>query len=270
MPFTPVMESYLKPDWVASQFSAYKKSCDANCLKSGFSWPVCLEQALINVADALSCLKALPSDAFSSSNPGSNGNSFTNSLHWIATRLPPSPKPPSPPSPKPPTPAPTPSPPSPKPPTPAPTPSPPPSPHHCKVGDLVKCPGFSANCAGDQCCPDGSICPSADASFSGCAKRKTEDCTQPSPSPPSPPTPTPTPSPPGPTPAPTPTPPSPPSPQHCNVGDLVTCPGFTTKCAGDQCCPDGSICPSADSGFTGCAKEKKQDCTKQIEALIML
>jgi len=39
------------------------------------------------------------------------------------------------------------------------------------------------------------------------------------------------------------------------------CPGTTTNCAGNQCCPDGSACPSADDSFTGCAA-KKGDCTK--------
>jgi len=93
MPVTPVMESYLEPDWVAKQFPAYKKACDSDpiCLKSGFSWQVCLEQAVIDTAQALACLESLPSDAFSSANAGSNGNSLTNSLHWIATRPPPPP-----------------------------------------------------------------------------------------------------------------------------------------------------------------------------------
>jgi len=32
-------------------------------------------------------------------------------------------------------------------------------------------------CSGDQCCPDGSACPSASADFMSCPKPKLEDCT---------------------------------------------------------------------------------------------
>jgi len=52
----------------------------------------------------------------------------------------------------------------------------------CQVGDHVNCPGGEAQCAGNQCCPDGSVCPSAEASFTdpiGCAKGKVEDCLAP-------------------------------------------------------------------------------------------
>jgi hypothetical protein len=65
--------------------------------------------------------------------------------------------------------------------------------------------------------------------------------------------------------SPTPSPPPPPSPSpapsgSCNVGDLVTCvDGFT--CMGNQCCRDGSTCPSASSDFTACSG-KKSDCTR--------
>jgi hypothetical protein len=64
---------------------------------------------------------------------------------------------------------------------------------------------------------------------------------------------------PGPAPAPTPTPSG-----SCGVGDAVSCDGSTSSnemCAGNQCCPDGSTCPSADPTFTGCAVAKKFDCT---------
>jgi len=163
LPFTPVMESYLKPDWVSTQFPPYKAACDGdpNCLASGFSWQVCLEQGLVDAAGALECLKSLPGDAFSGTNAGSNGNSSTNSLHWLATRLPA----PAPPSPAPPSPAP-----------PSPGPAPPPSSRiGCEVGEEVNCPGSAAKCAGPQCCMDGSTCSFATDSFKGCPKGKTED-----------------------------------------------------------------------------------------------
>lgn len=72
----------------------------------------------------------------------------------------------------------------------APAPTPSPSPHaalaptpavapegYCSPGDAVTCPGQSdAVCSGNQCCPDGSTCPSADHSFAGCQSPKTLDC----------------------------------------------------------------------------------------------
>merc|ERR1712110_698182 len=74
------------------------------------------------------------------------------------------------------------------------------------------------------------------------------------PSPPSPPTPPTPPSPPTPAP-PTPTPTPSPS-ANCNVGDSVLCPGATYYCAGNQCCQDGTTCPSASEDFNGCSKPK--------------
>merc|ERR1712048_1236790 len=47
----------------------------------------------------------------------------------------------------------------------------------CRVHDTVMCPGTGLLCAGNQCCLDGSACPSAENTFRGCEKRKTEDCT---------------------------------------------------------------------------------------------
>merc|ERR1712070_1227640 len=75
----------------------------------------------------------------------------------------------------------------------------------------------------------------------------------------------PTPAPPTPVPpyppTPVPTPPPPPSPsQTCNVGDSVACPAGE-MCGGNQCCSDGSTCPSADNSFSGCPGSKPFDCT---------
>jgi hypothetical protein len=42
----------------------------------------------------------------------------------------------------------------------------------------VSCPNsVNGMCGGNQCCPDGSTCPSAEHSFSGCPLAKTIDCT---------------------------------------------------------------------------------------------
>jgi len=48
----------------------------------------------------------------------------------------------------------------------------------CSVGDSVSCPDSVFRCAGNECCQDGSTCPSADGSFSECPAPKTTDCTQ--------------------------------------------------------------------------------------------
>jgi len=66
--------------------------------------------------------------------------------------------------------------------TPPPSPAPhvsTPAPHvSCNVGDTVKCSSFDGYCAGNQCCQDGNICPSAEDSFKSCqVKTKEYDCT---------------------------------------------------------------------------------------------
>jgi len=143
-------------------------------------------------------------------------------------------------------------------------------PASCKVGDNVPCPGGGpAMCAGNECCPGGITCPSADPRFQCCPKPKTVDCTKPGPAPTPPPSPGPAPPPgpppPSPGPVPPPGPPPPPTPgPHCKVDAVVDCPGTTDQCAGPQCCPDGSTCPSAPDTFHGCPHPKKVDCTKQL------
>jgi len=165
----------------------------------------------------------------------------------------PSPHPSPHPSPRPtPTPSPVPTPPS-------PTPSPAPSPGGtCAVGENVACPDGASRCQGNQCCGDGSACPSAEKTFSGCELPKSSDCTSSTPAPA--PVPAPVPAPPAPAPpapAPTPTP----SPQGtCAVGENVACPG-SDRCQGNQCCMDGSACPSAENTFNSCQRPKGSDCT---------
>jgi len=157
-----------------------------------------------------------------------------------------------------PTPAPTPGPtPAPTPrPTPAPTPAPTPSPGPmCKVGDPVHCPNSEVICAGDECCPDGSTCPSAAQSYDLCPNPKKEDCTRHQPTPPTP----------APTPAPTPSPGL-----TCKVGDPVHCPNSDVICAGNQCCQDGSTCPSADPSYDMCPNPKKYDCLKHAGDLLVV
>lgn len=47
----------------------------------------------------------------------------------------------------------------------------------CQFGDEVKCPDGNYNCAGNECCHDGSTCPSAANDFKSCPKAKSTDCT---------------------------------------------------------------------------------------------
>jgi len=87
LPFTPATEASLQPRWVSEHFPDYKADCDADpeCDK-GWSWPVCLEQAVLDPEAARRCLRRLPGDSFSTAIAAANGNSLTNSLHWVATR----------------------------------------------------------------------------------------------------------------------------------------------------------------------------------------
>jgi hypothetical protein len=48
----------------------------------------------------------------------------------------------------------------------------------------------------------------------------------------------------------------------CKVDEQVLCPDKTTPCAGNQCCPGGYLCPSADNNEPHfCASGKDFDCT---------
>jgi len=43
----------------------------------------------------------------------------------------------------------------------------------CAIGEFVQCPGSSDRCTGNQCCPDGSTCPSAPLAVAeGCGPKK--------------------------------------------------------------------------------------------------
>mmetsp|Transcript_19049 Transcript_19049/g.50120 ORF Transcript_19049/g.50120 Transcript_19049/m.50120 type:complete len:113 (-) Transcript_19049:144-482(-) len=99
-------------------------------------------------------------------------------------------------------------------------------------------------CAGDQCCPPalgsgGTFpCPSASPSFSGCVNNtKVDDCLAASLV----------------------------ELSTCALGANVQCPGSSSMCAGDQCCPPalgsgGTFpCPSASPSFSGCVNNTKVD-----------
>ena len=58
---------------------------------------------------------------------------------------------------------------------------------------------------------------------------------------------------------------------RCHVGDNVECPGSDgVRCTGDQCCPDGSACPSAlKKTVHGCPKPKETDCVVYKPVIMM-
>ena len=114
----------------------------------------------------------------------------------------------------------------------------------CAYGGSVPCPHQGgAQCAGNECCGDGSTCPSASKDFACCPKPKGYDCTKGDPIPPTPaPGPPPPPLPPPPPPGPPPTPPGPPGPHQCTPSTNQT--KNCNVCA--ACChdyiPDGAEC----------------------------
>merc|ERR1719262_1036271 len=101
----------------------------------------------------------------------------------------------------------------------------------CRETEEVFCPGTEITCSGDTCCPDGTTCPSASVmQVPECGKKKV-DC------------------------------------QallsdgfNCAIGEFVLCPGSDSKCHGNQCCPDGSTCPSAPAAVAEGCGPKKATC----------
>lgn len=99
----------------------------------------------------------------------------------------------------------------------------------------TECPDNSTLCQGNSCCPDGSTCPAAADDFRACKlpkKRKYQLPVRNS------------------------------TARGCLPFESVECPGSNGKsCAGNACCPDGSVCPSAENDFFGCHYSKRLDCT---------
>jgi len=155
----------------------------------------------------------------------------------------------------------------------------------CAVGSDVECPPgvgrIHARCAGNQCCPDGSTCPSASViHHDGCSAPKVLDCTVPVPmaleSTPEEdeftlePTLESTPEEDEFTLEPT----LESTPEEDEAEELfeaehVECPDDpTVRCSGNQCCPNGSTCPSASvSHHEDCSAPKMVDSTGQTGVL---
>jgi len=103
----------------------------------------------------------------------------------------------------------------------------------CRYNDHVYCPWPNSNimCAGDQCCPDQSTCPSSKfGQAQGCNLKK-YDCTA-----------------------------SVPANWTCRETEEVFCPGTTDKCSGDTCCPNNTTCPSASVQQLPSCGSKAVDC----------
>lgn len=101
----------------------------------------------------------------------------------------------------------------------------------CRESEAVHCPGTDITCSGDTCCPNNSTCPSASVTqaegcgpkMADCQALLSEDST-------------------------------------CAIGEFVQCPGSADKCFGNQCCPDGSTCPSAPLAIAPGCSAKKATC----------
>lgn len=100
----------------------------------------------------------------------------------------------------------------------------------CRESEEVFCPGTNITCSGDTCCPDGTTCPSASVvQVPNCGEKRV-DCQAVFDS----------------------------ADSTCAIGEFVFCPGSDSKCHGNQCCPDGSTCPSAPAAIAeGCGPKKK-------------
>ncbi len=91
----------------------------------------------------------------------------------------------------------------------------------CKIGDSVRCPSGEM-CAGNQCCSDGTTCPSANNNYNACRLGKSQDCTI------------------------TPTPPTRnfvcPSKQCCEVGKSQQCCAMPDPAGSGRCSQLGELC----------------------------
>merc|ERR1719379_779517 len=104
----------------------------------------------------------------------------------------------------------------------------------CRYKDHVYCPWPHSDtmCSGDQCCPDGSTCPSSSfAQAQGCNLKK-YDCTAP----------------------------LLPANWTCRESEEVFCPGTDIKCSGNTCCPNNTTCPSASVMQVASCGSKIVDC----------
>merc|ERR1712224_791577 len=91
--------------------------------------------------------------------------------------------------------------------------------------------GTDITCSGDTCCPNNTTCPSASVMQVPSCEPKTVDCQAPLS-----------------------------EDATCAIGEYVFCPGTTDRCFGNQCCPDGSTCPSAPDAIAEGCGPKRSTC----------
>eukprot|EP00746_Dinoflagellata_sp_MGD_P072066 gnl/MRDRNA2_/MRDRNA2_29279_c0_seq3.p1 gnl/MRDRNA2_/MRDRNA2_29279_c0~~gnl/MRDRNA2_/MRDRNA2_29279_c0_seq3.p1 ORF type:complete len:1069 (-),score=202.51 gnl/MRDRNA2_/MRDRNA2_29279_c0_seq3:213-3323(-) len=101
----------------------------------------------------------------------------------------------------------------------------------CRESEEVFCPGTSITCSGNTCCPNNTTCPSASVMQAESCGPKSQDCQAVLS-----------------------------SGETCAIGEFVKCPGSDDKCHGNQCCPDGSTCPSAPLAVAPGCGPKKATC----------
>lgn len=88
LPVTAASEILLDKQWVSEAHADFALACsnDPTCTSDGWISFVLMELAILDPEDAWNKAVALDRSTFSFSKPGSNGNSFTNMLYFIATR----------------------------------------------------------------------------------------------------------------------------------------------------------------------------------------
>ncbi|GAB5365517.1 hypothetical protein AAMO2058_001065100 [Amorphochlora amoebiformis] len=88
LPFTPISEYLLPPLWVKQQVHEFDKACFESPMCKGDGWAplVCMARSIVDVDAALKCVSKLPHNSFSDSTAEGNGNSMTNTMHFILTR----------------------------------------------------------------------------------------------------------------------------------------------------------------------------------------
>jgi len=88
LPFTPISEYLLRPDWIRQQIDSFGKACEKSPICTGDGWSplVCMALSIADQEKGLTCAQHLPKKEFSDQTAEGNGNSWTNTLHFIESR----------------------------------------------------------------------------------------------------------------------------------------------------------------------------------------
>mmetsp|Transcript_23977 Transcript_23977/g.42487 ORF Transcript_23977/g.42487 Transcript_23977/m.42487 type:complete len:906 (-) Transcript_23977:329-3046(-) len=87
LPFTPISSYLLDSEWMGQQMKGFKRACKESdqCTSDGWSPLVCMAQAIVDPSLGLECAKGLSDSEFSDLTAEGNGNSKTNTFHFIAS-----------------------------------------------------------------------------------------------------------------------------------------------------------------------------------------